>query len=166
MLVSTLNLLRMLFRRRSIVRSDRFNFVAIAFNGVESSNSRRTTISSGVNLPRQALVSCLKPRSIRLALLLASASTIASQSSWSRYGFSRKVNAPALNDSTAIRTSPKPVITMTGRSQFIAAISFKSCKPLIPSIRMSVIRQPYGSSTTDLRNCSALPNESTANPIL
>ena len=57
-------------------------------------------------------------------------------------GFSKKSNAPKRIASTAIGTSPCPVIIITGKLLSIPLTFFRNCIPSIPGILISVTMIP------------------------
>ncbi len=57
-------------------------------------------------------------------------------------GFSRKSNAPTRIASTAIGTSPCPVIMITGRPESTLISRFRNCIPSMPGIFMSDTTTP------------------------
>ncbi len=57
-------------------------------------------------------------------------------------GFSRKSNAPTCIASTAMGTSPWPVIMITGRAESVLISRLRKVMPSIPGILMSEITIP------------------------
>ena len=90
---------------------------------------------------------------------------LASRDMWSGLnGFSRKSNAPTRIASTAIGTSPWPVIMMTGSALSCPISFFRNCIPSMPGIRMSEITMPGYSGPSTRSASSALAKVSVSYP--
>ncbi len=70
-------------------------------------------------------------------------------------GFSRKSNAPTRIASTAMGTSPWPVIMITGSAESWLISRLSSAIPSMPGMRMSVTTTPGQSEPTTFRASSA-----------
>ena len=79
-------------------------------------------------------------------------------------GFSKKSNAPKRIASTAIGTSPCPVIIITGKLLSIPLTFLRNCIPSIPGILISVTMIPGKSRFRPFSASPALAKVSVSNP--
>ena len=131
--------------------------------------SRSFSIAGLAPISRRMITapSAISRRSARVSSVRARASAAFWHSSASRSGsngFSTKSKAPIRIASTAIGTSPCPVIRITGRPGSTDCSRRSSAMPSMPGILMSVTTMPGKSGASDFSALSAASKRSGSNP--